>query len=786
MRGQVKASKNNKEIFSYPFFPNNKLELFIYQILLILSKIKFSLSSIQLIKSSYFSIKLFNKLSQKLKTPASQRAGKSQKTFAKKGKTKKIKKKSDVIFARKPQTILGKIFTNENFQLVGSILVSVTILYSSYYVYVEIFKDLPSADALTRREPIVTTKIFDRRGELLYSIYKDENRSLVHLSDISQDMIDATIAIEDKNYYHHFGFDLVGIARAFVKNIKGETVQGGSTITQQLVKNTLLTPEKTIQRKIKEVILAILVDASYSKDEILEMYFNEIPYGGSIYGVEEAAQKFFGKSASQLDLAESAMLAGLPQSPTTYSPYGANPDAAYIRQSEVLRRMIEDEYITPEEAEQASKEKLVFNQNINDIKAPHFVMYVRQILADKYGEDILTQGGLEVRTTLDLDLQNVAQQAVTEEINKLAKLNVNNGASLVTNPQTGEILAMVGSKNYFDFANDGQVNVTTRPRQPGSSIKPLTYATAFEKINYTPSTIIADTPITYQVAGSPPYSPVNYDGKYHGNVTVRESLASSYNIPAVKTLAAVGVNNLIDKAESMGISTWADRKKFGLSLTLGGGEVLMTDMAQVYGTFATYGYTVDLNPILEIKNYKGEILYQNTCVQDQTNCPRVSNLDPRIAYQITDILSDNKARTPAFGPQSVLYIPGQQVAVKTGTTNNLRDNWTIGYTTNRLVAVWVGNNDNSPMSYVASGITGASPIWNSIIRSMLNEDQPHSFPEPTGLIKVKICKATGTLPCSACPQVVEEYFIPGTQPTSACSEESFKPKVEELPREKIE
>jgi len=744
----------------YPY-PNKKIELFLYRFLKFFSWITVQFFSNQ---------KRFTRVPLPIK------------------KTKKIKKKSGVIFSTPKfrwRFALPKFIKYEIFQVIFSLILSISILYGSYLIYDQIFKDLPSASALVQRPQKVTTKILDRNGKLLYSIYKDENRSLIPLSQIPKQMIDATIAIEDQSFYRHHGFSVKGIFRAVIANIKGQSIQGGSTITQQLVKNTLLSPEKTITRKIKEMILSILVDATYSKDEILEMYFNEIPYGGSIYGVQEASQKFFGKNAADLNLAESAILAGLPQSPSVYSPYGANPDLATMRQHEVLRRMIEDGYITDKQAQEAENTKVVYKQDVTDIQAPHFVMYIKNMLAEKYGENILTQGGLEVKTTLDLDLQHLSEQAVTSELAKLQRMNVTNGAALVTNPQTGEILAMVGSKDYFDFAHDGQVNVTIRPRQPGSSIKPLTYATAFETQKLTPSSVIIDAPVSYQTVGSPIYSPVNYDGKYHGNVTVREALGSSYNIPAVKTLALVGISNVIDKGESMGITTWADRKRFGLSLTLGGGEVLMTDMAKVYGTFANYGYTVDLNPILEVKDYKGNVLYQNTCVLDQTKCQRSFNLDPRVAYQITDILSDNKARTPAFGPSSVLFIPNQQVAVKTGTTNSLRDNWTIGYTTNRLVATWVGNNNNTPMSYVASGITGASPIWNTIIRSLLNDDQPHFFPQPTGLLKIKICKTAGTLPCKECPQIVEEYFIPGTEPKNACNQETFKPKIEELPREKI-
>jgi len=656
-----------------------------------------------------------------------------------------------------------------------SLFTTAFILISAWYGYDIFFRDLPSPLDLTRKEPIVTTKIYDRNGGLLFRVYEDENRTLISLSQVPKHMVNATVAIEDKEFYNHHGFSMRGITRALISNAQGKPIQGGSTITQQLVKNRLLSPERTVKRKLREILLSILVEGTYSKDEVLEMYLNTVAYGGSTYGVEEAAWRFFNKPARDLTLAESALLAGLPQSPSIYSPFGANPELAYARQDEVLRRMVKDGYITPDQRIEARNQELAFSQDIIDIRAPHFVMYVKKILAEKYGEEVLYNGGLEVRTTLDLNLQDEAQKIVTDEVNKLAKLRVNNGATLVTNPQTGEILAMVGSKDYFDFVNDGQVNVTLRPRQPGSSIKPLTYALAFER-GQTPSTTIEDSAITYHVPGSKPYSPKNYDGKYHGRVTLRESLASSYNIPAVKTLAGIGVDNMIDKAEEMGITTWGDRKRFGLSLTLGGGEILMADMAKVYGAFANQGYSVDLNPFLEIKNYKGEVLYENKCALNKEDCTRTKVLEPKVAYQITDILSDNKARTPAFGAHSVLHIPNQQVAVKTGTTNNLRDNWTIGYSTDRLVAVWVGNNDNTSMSYVASGITGASPIWNEVMRLLLDDEKPHTFAVPDDLVKVKICAKTGTLPCRGCPVIREEVFVKGTEPKTACNPAYFRPK----------
>lgn len=664
------------------------------------------------------------------------------------------------------------LFRYHFFATLLSLVMTALILGGAYYTYDTAFRDLPQVSQITQRKQPLTTKILDRNGKVLYNIYKDQNRTLIPLNKVPPSMKLATIAIEDRDFYSHHGLSIRGIARAIKVNSEGNRVQGGSTITQQLVKMTLLTPERTFKRKIREALLSFLVEQTYTKDEILEMYLNEVPYGGSTYGVEEAAQRYFGKSARQLNLAESAFLAGLPQSPSLYSPFGSSPELAKQRQHEVLRRMVEDEYITQEQASAAEQAELVFRPNVTDIQAPHFVMYVKDLLAQQYGEDLVSQGGLEVTTTLDLDLQNEAQEIVSKEMESLAKLKINNGAALVTNPHTGEILAMVGSKDYFDFAHDGQVNVTMRPRQPGSSIKPITYSVAFEN-GMSPSTMVLDAPVSFQTPGSPVYSPKNYDGRFHGNVTLREALASSYNIPAVKTLASIGIDNMIDQAQAMGITTWKDRQRFGLSLTLGGGDVLMSDMAKVYGTFANEGVTTDLSPLLEVKTAKGDVLYHNFCALDGHDCQAVRTISRKTAYQITDILSDNVARTPAFGPRSVLDIPNQQVAVKTGTTNNLRDNWTIGYTQDRVVAVWVGNNDNSPMSYVASGITGASPIWNKIMRLTLDDQNPHQFPLPEGLVKVKICVTTRTLPCAGCPIVREELFEVGTEPQAACNPGQF-------------
>lgn len=659
-----------------------------------------------------------------------------------------------------------------------AVLVSASIIAGSAVIYNNIFKDLPTPQDLIEKQPNLSTRILDRNGEVLYKIYDDENRTWVRLEEIPISLVYATIAIEDQDFYYHHGFSIRGIVRAIIANFKNETIQGGSTLTQQLVKKRLLSPERTITRKIKELLLAVMIEDSYTKDQILEMYLNQVPYGGSSYGVEEAAQRYFGKSVRDLTLPESALLAGLPVAPSVYTPFGPTPELAKQRQEEVLRRMVEDGYITQEDADYAKAKDLPIQPDSIPIEAPHFVMYVRHLLAQQYGEDILNRGGLEVVTSLDIDLQRDAQEIVSSEVDKIRRLKVSNGAALITNPNTGEVLAMVGSTNYFDTTHDGQVNVTLAPRQPGSSIKPLTYSLALEN-GLTASSIIDDSPITYRVEGSEPYSPVNYDGRFHGKVTIRESLASSYNIPAVKTLNTLGVSNLIDHAENMGITTWGDRSRFGLSLTLGGGEVKMTEMATMYGAFANGGYKVPLNPILQIYDKDHNLLYENPCLSNQDNCLENAVISPETAFIISNILADNRARTPAFGPLSVLNIPDREVAVKTGTTNSLRDNWTIGYTSDFVVAVWVGNNDNTPMSYIASGITGASPIWNKLTYLMMPDEYSHQFIQPEGVIKTAICAASNTLTCQGCPNTKEEFYRDGTQPTYRCSDGYFSTKSDE-------
>jgi len=644
-----------------------------------------------------------------------------------------------------------------------AVFIFFSIIFAILYFIFNIFLSLPNPNQLVTRQPILTTKIYDRNGNLLYKIYRKENRTLVKLQELPLHLIQATVAVEDAEFYSHHGFSPKGIIRAALRNLKGDKLYGGSTITQQLVKNTLLSPERTLTRKIKEIILAVLVETKFSKDEILQMYLNEVGYGGAAYGVEEAAQMYFGKSAKNLTLAEAALLAGLPASPTSFSPFGAYPGKAKERQLLVLRRMRQEGFISEEEEKKAAAEELHFASPKTDIKAPHFVMYVKDLLVQKYGERMVEEGGLEVKTTLDLEIQEFAQKVVSEEIKKLRSLKINNGAALVTKPATGEILAMVGSQDYFNLQNDGNVNVTLRPRQPGSAIKPIMYSVALEN-GFTAATIIPDTPITYKVPGQPPYSPKNYDNRFHGNVPLRIALASSYNVPAVKVLAALGVEKMITRGQEMGITTWDEPSRFGLSLTLGGGEVKMVDLAVAYGVLANMGKRVDLNPILEVKDSKG-----NTLEKFAIRNSQFAIFSPEVAYILTDILSDNTARAPAFGTHSWLNIPDHpSVAVKTGTTQNLRDNWTVGYTPDFLVAVWVGNNDNKPMSYVASGVTGASPIWNKITSYLLKNLPDKNFPRPPGIVEVKICVPTGSLPCEGCPLVREEIFIKGTEPKTHC------------------
>lgn len=620
--------------------------------------------------------------------------------------------------------------------------------------------NLPSPDKIVRQEGF-STKILDRNGKSLYDIYRDERRTPVKLDDIPLYLRQATIAIEDKNFYSHQGFDPFGMVRGFLRIFTRGRAQGGSTLTQQLVKNVLLTSERTLWRKIKEFTLAVQIERKYSKDEILQMYLNEAPYGGTARGVEAASEIYFGKRVSDLNLVEAAILAGLPQRPSYYSPYSANPKAYVERTKDVLRRMREDGYISPEQEKEALAmlENVEFQPRGADFKAPHFVQYVQKILEERYGENAIDAGGLKVTTTLDLELQEKAQEIVAEEIAKVEKQHITNGGVVVMNPETGEILAMVGSKRFDDPNYDGQVNVTIALRQPGSSFKPFTYVTAFKE-GYTPATLIMDVPTVFPGgAGQPDYKPVNYDGKYRGPVQVRYALGNSLNIPAVKMLAMVGIKDVLETAFDLGITTLPPTsetlKKVGLSLTLGGGEVRLLDMTAAYSAFVNKGFRVEPIAILKVEDINGKVLEEVK--------PKAGKqvLSEEQAFLISDILSDNSARSDVFGPNSLLNI--KNVMVKTGTTNNKRDNWTIGGNKGAMVGVWVGNNDNSEMLNVASGVSGASPIWRRVLLEALRGKNVSSFEVPAGIVTATVDKISGYRAHDGFPERTEK-FIKGTEP----------------------
>ncbi|MBI4035779.1 penicillin-binding protein [Candidatus Daviesbacteria bacterium] len=589
---------------------------------------------------------------------------------------------------------------------------------------------LPNPNKLSSSALPITTEIYDRNGILLYRIYDGSNRTLVKLPEVPKSLIQATLAIEDQNFYRHFGIDFSAIARALYRNITTGSHEGASTITQQLIKNSLLTPEKTYTRKMREGILALWAEIIYSKEQILQMYLNEAPYGGSIMGIAAASQTYFDKSPSELTLEESSYLAGLPASPTQFSPYGSSPKLAKQRQKEVLQQMVENKYITQFQADEAYKQDLNIKPLKNNILAPHFVFYIRDYLSEKLGPKLVSQGGLKVYTTLDLQLQQKVEEIVKNEVDSLQNLNVKNGAAMVTDAVTGQILAMVGSRSYH-YPGFGNYNAALALRQPGSSIKPITYAAAL-KNGFSPSNILLDTPVTFRDEWGNGYSPVNYDGTFHGPVTLRQALGSSLNIPAVKLLATVGIEAFAQTARDLGITTIDNPKQYGLSLTLGSAEVKMIEMMGVYGAFSQLG---QLNPptgILEVTDSSGYILeeYENSSKQ---------TLLPETAFLITHILSDDNARKMAFGANSLLKIKGYEVAVKTGTSDSKRDNWTFGYTPKYVVGVWVGNPDNTPMNpNLASGITGAAPIWNKIMHKLLDNTTPLAFQKPSEIKEVAV------------------------------------------------
>ena len=649
--------------------------------------------------------------------------------------------------------------------------------------------DLPSPHTLYEHQTGASSRILDRHGRLLYEIADPHagRHVPVPLEEIPLSCRQATIATEDADFYTNPGVDLRGILRAVWINLRGgEVLAGGSTITQQVARNLLLSPQersqRTLLRKLRESILAWRIARTFTKDEVLALYLNEVYYGNLAYGIEAAARTYFGKSVRELSLAECALLAGLPQSPAYYDPL-TDPDRARRRQQVVLRLMTEQGYITPEQAELAARERLHFAATPFPIEAPHFVMYVWAWLEREFGAEALYTEGLVVTTTLDLDLQHTAEEAVRRHLARLSQASeesglreVNNAALVALDPQTGAILAMVGSPDYFNPAIDGAVNAALALRQPGSAIKPLTYAAAFsphpsplltegqEKGGgggwseaLTPASVILDVRTAFPTREGLPYVPENYDHRFHGPVSAREALAQSLNVPAVRVLQMVGVDRLVTLAADLGMTSFGTGERFGLALTLGGGEVRLLELTAAYAAFANGGRRVEPFGVLEVRDARGHLRYQARPV------PGPQVLDPRVAYLITDILSDEKARAPAFGTGSVLNL-SRPAAVKTGTSSDWRDNWTVGYTPQLVTGVWVGNADGRPMRDV-SGVEGAGPIWRDVMERALRGQPVVPFAEPPGLERVRVCVPSGLLPTPLCPRTREELFIAGTAPT---------------------
>lgn len=593
---------------------------------------------------------------------------------------------------------------------------------------------IPALESLSERKVDNSTKIYDRTGDiLLYDFSRDMKRQIVPFDDISQYAKQATIAIEDKDFYSHHGFVFSSFLRAVVVNLTSLSFsQGGSTITQQVVKNSILTKDKTPTRKLKELILALKLEKVLTKDEIFSLYLNEIPYGGTIYGIEEASQQFFGKSSSEIDLAESAYLASVPKAPTYYSPYGLHVPELEARKNLVLQEMLNNNFITQEQFVEATNEKVEFKpkENTGGIKAPHFVFFVIDELVKKYGEDAVQNSGWKVITTLDYSIQKDAEDLAEKygAINQKT-FNANNNAIVAIDPKTGEILAMSGSRDYFDKEIGGNFNAALGHRQPGSTFKPFVYSVLFNK-GYTDSTVLFDAPIQFSTNCAPDYlvtddkcySPGNYDDKFRGPMTIRNALAQSINIPAVEAIYLAGVQDSINLAEDLGIQSLTELNRYGLSLVLGGGAVSLLDMTSAYSVFANDGIRNDYTPILWIEDGQGNVVERHEVFSQRV-------LPANTARIISSILSDNVARTPGYGPNSPLYIPTRDVAVKTGTSNDYRDAWIIGYAPNLVIGAWVGNNDNSPMEKKVAGLI-VSPLWRDLMDKVLPNLPVESFVLP--------------------------------------------------------
>ncbi len=593
------------------------------------------------------------------------------------------------------------------FGLFATILIAGILAFLGIYLF-----GTPDASTLPGLPLAQTSRLYDRTGtHLLYSLYGEENRKVIAGNRIPDVVRNATIASEDSGFYSHHGVDFGGMARATLVNIRaGKIEQGGSTITQQLARNAFFSRERTFKRKLLESVMAIKIERTFSKREILDMYLNRVPYGANTYGIETAAETYFGKSAEELSTDEAALLASLTKAPSLYSPYVAKQSDTIAQRDNVIRRMAQFGFMTETHLRQALSEDTVskivpFSQQI---QAPHFVFFVLEQLEKQYGRETLEQGGWSISTTLDWDKQRLAERVVREGVAKNAKYDASNGALTAIDPKTGEILAMVGSKDFFDTAADGEVNVATSLRQPGSSFKPIAYATAFEK-GFQPETLLTDKPIDFGADGTgKSYVPQNYDGQFRGTISMRESLAQSLNIPAVQTLYLAGIQNTIDMAHRLGITTLNDPSRYGLALVLGGGEVKLLDMVSAFGVFAREGVRAQTHGVLRIVDSAGNRI--------DTDVPKPSSaLDAEVARKIASIMSDDSARAPVFGSHGPLTLKDRPVAAKTGTTQDFHDAWTVGYTPSIAVGVWVGNNDNAPMKAGSDGIYAAAPLWNEFM-----------------------------------------------------------------------
>ncbi len=681
-------------------------------------------------------------------------------------------------------------FYNKILGLLSSFLAVLIVLLFAIFIYYS--KDLPDPNKLSAKGNETATKIFDRNEKPIFELYGDKNRILVKLEDVPEKVIRATLATEDSEFYIHSGFSIRGMARAIRNTATGQGLQGGSTLTQQVVKNTLLTQDRTIDRKIKELILSLQIENKYNKEDILQMYFNETPYGGQNYGIYAASKAYFAKEPKDLTLSEAAYLAGLPQRPSYYSPFSSNKDAGLERRNFVLFLMRNNgwvekngtrQYISEEEYQEARNEKLEFKPSAAIFKAPHFVFYVKDMLIEMFGEDVVENGSLQVKTTLDLDIQENAERIMSEVLEKEKVFGVGNAAEVIYETKTGQMLAMIGSKNYFGRAEpagcesattgskgcrfDPFFNVAAAKRQPGSAIKPITYAGLLEK-GFTPAFTFLDVPTTFTGVGvgeDKAYTPVNYDGIYRGPISMRKSLGNSLNITAVKALRILGIDEFINLSKKMGISTFEDRSRFGLSLTLGGGETKLYELTSSYTVFGNKGIYNSPIVILEIKDAKGNLIYTH---QEKRGQQVISE---ETAFLISDILSDDGSRALAFGFNSPLKIPNHQVAVKTGTTNNKRDNYAVGYSPSYTIGVWVGNSNNEPLNErIASGISGATPIWAETMKFLLKDkptdsERAEKFNPTDRIHKIEIDERSGMLPFKDNPKRME-WFVKGTEPQS--------------------